>query len=98
MMGVNHGGSTAQWYAPNSTCRPNKPASTLGVAEIHQPANTEQSDNEAAEYVESVTQALAVGALAHHAQDHGSEQREQEGCLEVRKVHLHQLFLPPAIS
>src|SRR5690348_11162507 len=81
------GGSRAPW----------RPA--LPVAEIHQPADAEQRGQEAAEDVQAIVQALFVGSLAHHTQNHRAEQRKQEGCFEVREVHFgHQLFLPPAIS
>jgi predicted nucleotidyltransferase len=71
----------------------------LPVAQVHQPAQHKQGQQEGAEAIQPVDDALAVGALGDHAQHNRGEQRKQERGLEMGKVYLgHQFFFPTAIS
>ena len=68
----------------------------LAVSYTHLQA--EERHHETDESVDAIMQAVAIGVACHHAEHHRSEEREQNGGLKVGEVHLHQFFLPTAIS
>ena len=73
------------------------------MAKPHEPANAEESEEEAAEAIRSVAQAFVVGALGDDAQHDGCKQRKEKRGFEVREIHLwhiplFQLFFLAAIS
>ena len=60
----------------------------LAVAEVHCPANPEQSHQEADEGVNTVMETVLVCLLCHDSEHDRREEREQEGRLEMGEIHL----------
>src|ERR1041385_8046353 len=50
----------------------------LSVAQVHQPAQAENSGDEPGEALQRIPHALMIAALGHHAEHDGCEEREQQ--------------------
>src|SRR5581483_1307141 len=71
----------------------------LAVAEFHGPADGEQGEDETAEAIRPIIEAVTRGLFGGNAKHHGSEKGKQDSGFEMGKIHTrHSSLLFAAIS